>query len=157
MALSLQGSDDSDESWMAEINTTPLVDVMLVLLIIFLLTIPVVSASVQLQLPVQTARNQDTTGDYVIVSIDAAGRLFLNDSPVETLQTLSQALAPAMARNPRPQIHLRADGAAPYAAVGPVIDIAQGFGMSQVSLLTEQAPPAPAQRSAQGRVGESAR
>lgn len=157
MALSLQNSDSDSESWMAEINTTPLVDVMLVLLIIFLLTIPVVSASVPLQLPVQTARMQDTSGDYVIVSIDSEGRIFVNDAPVDSLQTLSQALAPAMSRSPRPQLHLRADGGAPYAAVGPVIDVAQGFGLTQVSLLTEQAPPAPVQRSAQGRVVEGLR
>lgn len=154
MALALQNSDADSDSWMAQINTTPLVDVMLVLLIIFLLTIPVVSASVPLQLPVQNASLQDTTGDYVIVSIDTQGRIFVNDTPMDNAQALSKALAPAMSRSPRPQLHLRADGSAPYAAVGPVIEIAQGFGLTQVSLLTEQAPPIPARRSAQGRVME---
>jgi biopolymer transport protein ExbD len=157
MALFLENSDTDSDGSMAQINTTPLVDVMLVLLIIFLLTIPVVSASVPVQLPVQNASQQDTSADYVMVSMDAQGRIFINDAPLDSLQALSQALAPAMSRSPRPQLHLRADGRAPYAAVGPVIDIAQGFGLTQVSLLTEQAPPAPAQRSAQGRVVEALR
>ncbi len=157
MTLSLQNPDHDDEGWLAEINTTPLVDVMLVLLIIFLLTIPVVSASVRLQLPVQTAQQQDTSADYIMISIDPEGRLFLNDTPMPSLQSLSAVLAPVMAKNPRPQLHLRADGAAPYAVVAPVIDMAQGFGMAQVSLLTEQAPAPAPQRSSQGRVGEVVR
>ncbi len=153
MAVSLQNADDDSDGWLAEINTTPLVDVMLVLLIIFLLTIPVVSATVQVQLPVQTAQQQDTTGDYIIVSVDAAGRLFLNDAPMASVQSMSELIAPAMARSPRPQLHLRADGAAPYSAVAPVIDMAQGLGMAQVSLLTEQAQAPAPKRSEQGRIG----
>ncbi|NJM44315.1 MAG: biopolymer transporter ExbD [Brachymonas sp.] len=143
MALSLQNPDTEDDGWLAEINTTPLVDVMLVLLIIFLLTVPVVSANVQLNLPVQTAQSQDTSGDYVIISIDAQGNLFLNSTPAPSLQALSDALA-VVGNQPqgtqRVQLHIRADGAAPYAAVAPVIDMAQGIGWAQVSLLTEQSP-----------------
>jgi biopolymer transport protein ExbD len=151
MALSLQTGDDaSDDGWMAEINTTPLVDVMLVLLIIFLLTIPVVSASVQLNLPVQSFQQQDTSSDYVIVSIDRAGQLFLNDSAVASVQELAAQLAPVAAPNaasgasgaPRVQLQIRADGDAPYSAVAPVIDMAQGLGLAQVSLLTQPAAPA---------------
>ncbi|MBS7806092.1 biopolymer transporter ExbD [Variovorax sp. PCZ-1] len=140
MALSLQNTDSEDDGWLAEINTTPLVDVMLVLLIIFLLTVPVVSASVQLKLPVQTAQQQDTSGDYVIISIDAAGRLYLNDNPAPDVASLQAALVPAVTRDPRPQLHIRADGDAPYAAIAPIIDLAQGMGWPQISLLTEQSP-----------------
>jgi biopolymer transport protein ExbD len=137
MALSLQNSEGDDDGWLAEINTTPLVDVMLVLLIIFLLTVPVVSASVNLRLPVQSAQQQDTSGEYVIISVDAAGQLFLNDSYLPSLQELSTQIAPLAARQPRVQLHIRADGDAPYSAIAPVIDMAQGFGFAQVSLLTE--------------------
>jgi biopolymer transport protein ExbD len=140
MALSLQNPDNDDEGWLAEINTTPLVDVMLVLLIIFLLTVPVVSASVQLKLPVQTAQQQDTSSDYVIISVDAQGRIFLNNSPMPSPQDLSAQIAPLAARLPRVQLHVRADGDAPYSAVAPVIDMAQGFGFAQISLLTEPSP-----------------
>jgi biopolymer transport protein ExbD len=140
MALSLQNPDNDDEGWLAEINTTPLVDVMLVLLIIFLLTVPVVSASVNLRLPVQSAQQQDTSSDYVIISVDAAGQLYLNDSIMPSLQDLSSKIAPLAARVPRVQLHVRADGNAPYSAVAPVIDMAQGFGFAQISLLTEPSP-----------------
>lgn len=156
MSVSLQNPDQQEDGWLAEINTTPLVDVMLVLLIIFLLTIPVVSASVQVQLPVQSARQQDTSSDYVIISVDARGRIFLNDALMPDVQAVAAALAPAMARNPKPQLHLRADGGAPYASVSPLIDMAQSLGLAQLSLLTEQAQAPKPQRSAQGKVGELA-
>jgi biopolymer transport protein ExbD len=102
-----------------------------------LLTVPVVSASVNLRLPVQNALQQDTSRDYVIISVDAAGQLFLNDSYMPNLQELSGQIAPLAARQPRVQLHIRADGDAPYSAIAPVIDMAQGFGFAQVSLLTE--------------------
>ncbi len=137
MALSLQNPDTDEEGWLAEINTTPLVDVMLVLLIIFLLTVPVVSASVNLRLPVQTAQQQDTSGDYVIVSINARGELFLNDSFMPDVSVLSSQIAPLASRQSRVQLHIRADGDAPYSAIAPVIDMAQGLGFAQVSLLAE--------------------
>ena len=138
MALSLYDADEDDESWLAEINTTPLVDVMLVLLIIFLLTVPVVSASVNLKLPVQSAQSQDTSGEYVIVSIDANGHLALNNTPATTFQDLSSALALIGSNTDRVQLHIRADGAAPYSSVAPIIDMAQGLGWAKISLLTEQ-------------------
>ena len=141
MALSLQNPDASDdEGWLAEINTTPLVDVMLVLLIIFLLTVPVVSASVNLKLPVQTAQSQDTSGDYLLISIDARGNLALNNTPAANVQELSSALSVVGSDTNRVQLHIRADGAAPYSSVAPVIDMAQGLGWAKISLLTEQQP-----------------
>jgi biopolymer transport protein ExbD len=140
MALSLQSEDTEDDGWLAEINTTPLVDVMLVLLIIFLLTVPVVSASVQLKLPVQTMQQQDTSSDYIIISVDSAGNLFLNEAPAQSVAQLTEAIAPVLTREPKPQIHIRADAAAPYSSVAPLIDMAQGLGLAQISLLTEQSP-----------------
>jgi biopolymer transport protein ExbD len=146
MALSLQNEEGDDEGWLAEINTTPLVDVMLVLLIIFLLTVPVVSANVNLRLPVQSAQLQDTSSDYVIISIDAAGRLFLNDASMQDSQALAAQIEPLAAREPRVQLQIRAHGDAPYSLVSPVIDMAQGFGFAQISMLTEPSPAAQAKR-----------
>jgi biopolymer transport protein ExbD len=153
MALSLQSENANaeDDGWLAEINTTPLVDVMLVLLIIFLLTVPVVSASVQLKLPVQSMQQQDTSGDYILISVDAAGNLFLNDAPAQSMQQLSAAIEPVASRNPKPQIHIRADAAAPYSSVAPIVDMAQSLGFAQVSLLTEQSPEDAANQAAQQR------
>jgi biopolymer transport protein ExbD len=140
MALSLQNPDATDDDgWLAEINTTPLVDVMLVLLIIFLLTVPVVSASVQLRLPVQTAQQQNTSVDYVIISIDRTGAIYLNDNYMPSLQELSAQIAPVAKQV---QLHVRADGDASYSAIAPVVDMAQSLGFAQVSLLTEPAAKA---------------
>jgi biopolymer transport protein ExbD len=132
--------DDSDDGWMAEINTTPLVDVMLVLLIIFLLTIPVVSATVNLNLPIETAQRRDTSGDYVVISIDRVGNLYFNETFAPDVQALSSLISQVATRSPQPELHIRADANAPYAYVGQVIDTAQGYGFAKVGLITEPIP-----------------
>jgi biopolymer transport protein ExbD len=129
--------DDDDDGWMAEINTTPLVDVMLVLLIIFLLTIPVVSATVALNLPIETAQRRDTSGDYVVISVDRVGNLYFNEVFAPDLQALSSLVSQVAARNPQPELHIRADANAPYAYVSQIIDTAQGYGFAKVGLITE--------------------
>jgi biopolymer transport protein ExbD len=129
--------DDDDDGWMAEINTTPLVDVMLVLLIIFLLTIPVVSATVALNLPIETAQRRDTSGDYVVISVDRVGNLYFNEVFAPDLQALSNLVSQVAARDPQPELHIRADANAPYAYVGQIIDTAQGYGFAKVGLITE--------------------
>jgi biopolymer transport protein ExbD len=134
--------DDGDDGWMAEINTTPLVDVMLVLLIIFLLTIPVVSATVALNLPIESAQRRDTSGDYVVISVDRVGNLYFNESFAPDLQALSSMISQIATRSPQPELHIRADANAPYAFVGQVIDTAQGYGFARVGLITEPVPEA---------------
>ncbi|MES2399731.1 MAG: biopolymer transporter ExbD [Pseudomonadota bacterium] len=142
MALYSSNEDVAEDGWMAEINTTPLVDVMLVLLIIFLLTIPVVSATVNVNLPVESAQWRDTSGDYVVVTVDRVGNLYFNDTFAPDIQALSTSIGEIAALKPQPEIHIRADANAPYAYIGQVIDTAQGHGFAHVSLVTE-----PAQRA----------
>ena len=137
MALSLNTADDEDDGWMAEINTTPLVDVMLVLLIIFLLTIPVVSATVQLNLPIETAQRRDTSGEYIVISVDRVGNLYFNENFAPDIQSLSAMISQVASRNPQPDLHIRADANAPYSFVGQIIDTAQGYGFAKVGLITE--------------------
>ncbi|MES2414694.1 MAG: biopolymer transporter ExbD [Pseudomonadota bacterium] len=139
MALYSSQQGEAEDGWLAEINTTPLVDVMLVLLIIFLLTIPVVSASVNINLPVESAQWRDTSGDYVVVTVDRVGNLYFNDSFAPDIQALSALIADVAQLKPQPEIHIRADANAPYAYIGQVIDTAQGHGFSHVSLVTEPA------------------
>jgi biopolymer transport protein ExbD len=134
--------DDSDDGWMAEINTTPLVDVMLVLLIIFLLTIPVVSATVALNLPIESAQRRDTSGDYVVISVDRVGNMYFNETFAPDVQALSTMISQIATRSPQPELHIRADANAPYAFVGQVIDTAQGYGFARVGLITEPVPEA---------------
>jgi biopolymer transport protein ExbD len=137
---SSQAGESDDDGWMAEINTTPLVDVMLVLLIIFLLTIPVVSATVSLNLPIETAQRRDTSGDYVVISIDRLGQLYYNETYAPDIQALSTLIGQIATRSPQPELHIRADANAPYAFVGQVIDTAQGYGFARVGLITEPVP-----------------
>jgi biopolymer transport protein ExbD len=134
--------DDDDDGWMAEINTTPLVDVMLVLLIIFLLTIPVVSATVALNLPMESAKRRDTSGDYVVISVDRVGNLYFNETFAPDLQALSGMISQIATRSPQPELHIRADANAPYAYIAQVIDTAQGYGFARVGLITEPVPEA---------------
>ena len=137
MALYSSQDKELDDGWLASINTTPLVDVMLVLLIIFLITIPVVSASVNVNLPVESAQWQDTSGDYVVISVDRVGNLYFNDAFAPDIQALSSMMQSIASRNPQPELHIRADANAAYSNVGQVIDTAQGYGFSRVSLITE--------------------
>jgi biopolymer transport protein ExbD len=129
--------DEDDDGWMAEINTTPLVDVMLVLLIIFLLTIPVVSATVNVNLPIETAQRRDTSGDYVVITVDRVGNLYFNETFAPNVQALSSLISQVANRNPQPELHIRADANAPYSFVGQIIDTAQGYGFARVGLITE--------------------
>ena len=139
MALYSNSDDLPDDGWLASINTTPLVDVMLVLLIIFLITIPVVSASVNVNLPVESAQWRDTSGDYVVISVDRVGNLYFNDVFAPDIQALSSMMQSMADRSPQPELHIRADASAPYAYVGQVIDTAQGYGFARVNLITEPA------------------
>jgi biopolymer transport protein ExbD len=137
-----QDGREDDDGWMAEINTTPLVDVMLVLLIIFLLTIPVVSATVALNLPIESAQRRDTSGDYVVISVDRAGNMYFNEAFAPDIQALSSMISQVATRSPQPELHIRADANAPYAFVGQIIDTAQGYGFARVGLITEPMPDA---------------
>jgi biopolymer transport protein ExbD len=136
------GAGDND-GWMSEINTTPMVDVMLVLLIIFLLTIPVVSATVNVNLPVESSQWRDTSGDYVVVSIDTVGNLYFSDTFAPDVQSLSALIGQVASRNPQPELHIRADANAPYHFIGEVIDAVQTYGFARVNLITEPVQETP--------------
>lgn len=134
-----QGSNESD-GLMAEINTTPMVDVMLVLLIIFLLTIPAISASVNVNLPIDTSQRLDASINDVVVSVDKSGNLYLNKTYAPDIETLSSLIKNIAGQTPQPEIHIRADANTPYAYIGQVIDTAQAYGFAHVSLMTEPLP-----------------
>ena len=140
MAVNYPMEAGDDDAMLSEINTTPLVDVMLVLLIIFLITIPVVSASVGVQLPREFNQLSQSRPDNVIISITANNDTFWYDLPMSdrtALQTRLQALGK---RQPQPEVHIRADASADYAAVAKVVLAAQQAGIARIGFLTE--PPA---------------
>ena len=129
-----------DDAILSEINTTPLVDVMLVLLIIFLITIPVVSASVGVKLPREFNQLNQARPDNVIISITASNDTFWFDLPLPERADLQTRLKVLGAQKPQPEVHIRADARADYAAVAKVVLAAQQAGIARIGFLTE--PPA---------------
>ena len=98
-----------------------------------------VTAPYNFPLPVQSGQWRDTSGDYVVVTVDRVGNLYFNDSFAPDIQALSSLIGDIATLKPQPEIHIRADANAPYAYVGQVIDTAQGHGFARVSLVTEPA------------------
>ena len=129
--------DDSDEV-MHEINMTPLVDVMLVLLIIFIITVPVMKHAVSIDLPRASNAASISKPDTLRLGIDAQGRYFLNDMPVSD-EALSPQLKAASAQNPQPGLHIRGDKAARYERVAQAMAAAQQAGLRKIGFITEPA------------------
>jgi biopolymer transport protein ExbD len=137
MAMSV-GQEDDDEV-IAAINTTPLVDVMLVLLIIFLITIPVVTHTVPLQLPKETVQPLQTTPKSIEIAVNKDGDFFWNEAHVDG-PTLLTKLKAVSAIAPQPEVHVRGDQSTRYEFIGRVITACERAGIAKVSFITE--PPA---------------
>ncbi len=140
MAVHYPAEPGDDDTMLSEINTTPLVDVMLVLLIIFLITIPVVSASVGVKLPRELNQLSQARPDSVVISITANNQTFWYDLPLPERAALQTRLIALGRRQPQPEVHIRADARADYAAVAKVVLAAQQAGIARIGFLTE--PPA---------------
>ncbi|HEV7631610.1 MAG TPA: biopolymer transporter ExbD [Steroidobacteraceae bacterium] len=136
MSMSVGGGDGEDDKVLSDINTTPLVDVMLVMLIIFLITIPIITKVVPVALP--TARNipTQTKPENITVSITANGTVYWQGAEVDRSQLLNLVIASAR-QVPQPEIHMRADRQARFEAVGRVIWVIQQGGVVKVGFLTE--------------------
>jgi biopolymer transport protein ExbD len=126
---------------MAEINVTPLVDVMLVLLVIFIITAPLLARALKLDLPQVDAPAATVTPQTIQLAIEADGNLRWNGEPIGDGE-LAQRLAQAAKQSPQPELHLGADKAARYEYVAAVLGAAQKAGMKQIGFVTEP-PPAP--------------
>ena len=136
MAMHL-GPSESDDELLTTINTTPLVDVMLVLLIIFLITIPVVTTSVKVDLPNETQQPRETKPDNIVLSIDAQGRAFFYDAPVRSNADLTKQLQTLAEKKPQPEVHIRGDAKSDFEAVGRVLYAAQMAGLTKVRFVTD--------------------
>jgi biopolymer transport protein ExbD len=135
------GSPDGEEELLNTINTTPLVDVMLVLLIIFLITIPVVTTSVKVDLPHEKQQLQQSKPDNVILSINAKGQAFLFDAPVKNNSELIKQLQAFAQKAPQPEVKIRGDQDANFEAVGRVLYAAQVAGLTKVRFVTNPQEP----------------
>ena len=131
------GSDQGDDEVLSAINTTPLVDVMLVLLIIFLITIPVVTTSIKVNLPKETNVIRETKPENVIISVNEAGRIFLYDTPMRNTGDLLDRIKVFAAKQPQPEVQIRGDGKSNFESVGRVMYAVQRAGITKVSFITE--------------------
>ena len=133
------GTQDSADEVMHEINMTPLVDVMLVLLIIFIITVPVMKHSVNVDLPRATSVREQLKPQIVRLSVDAAGSYYVNENRVvdEALLALLRAEA---SKNPQPELHIRGDRNVRYERVAQAMALAQQVGLSKIGFITEPKP-----------------
>jgi biopolymer transport protein ExbD len=136
MAMSV-GSSSEEQTVMNNINTTPLVDVMLVLLIIFLITIPVINKTVPVKLPKAVNIPTQTKPENITVAVDSEGNLYWNDRRLPNKDELLNHVKEAATRKPQPELHIRADKDARFEAVGRVLYAVQRGGIVKVGFITE--------------------
>ncbi|MGB5104816.1 MAG: biopolymer transporter ExbD [Steroidobacteraceae bacterium] len=136
MSMSINDADD-DEKSISEINVTPLVDVMLVLLIIFLITIPVITQSVKVELPKAANIPTQTKPENVNIAVDADGNVYWNTALVPTQEALLERIKAVAVLDPQPEIHVRGDRKTKYEFIGRVIVLCQRGGIQKVGFITE--------------------
>ncbi|MEY2777010.1 MAG: Biopolymer transport protein ExbD [Pseudomonadota bacterium] len=145
MGMNVGPNEGGEDEVVSAINTTPLVDVMLVLLIIFLITIPVVTTSVKVELPKETNTVRETKPENLIISVNANGNIFLYDTAIPSSQALFQRIKPFAVMEPQPEVQIRGDMDAKFESIGKVMYALQRAGIAKVGFITEPTA-APASR-----------
>jgi biopolymer transport protein ExbD len=140
MAIRRKRARVEEDQVVSAINTTPLVDVMLVLLIIFLITIPVVNYSVPVNLPKERNEVRESKPENIVISVDTQGGLYWHDAKVDNTAQLIERLKTVAKQQPQPEVHIRGDRQADYDAVGRILYACQRAGIAKVGFITE--PPA---------------
>jgi biopolymer transport protein ExbD len=131
--------DEDGDEVMNEINMTPLVDVMLVLLIIFIITVPVIKHSVNIDLPRASNEAQVTKPETLRLSVDADGSYFIDDAKIAD-EALASRLQAAAGQNPQPDLHIRGDKSVRYERVAQAMAAAQQAGLRKIGFITEPKP-----------------
>ena len=139
MAMSVGPAAGDEDEIVSTINTTPLVDVMLVLLIIFLITIPVVTTSIPVQLPKERNEVRESKPENIVLSVDKEGRIYWNELKIASTQALIDRLKKVSMLTPQPEVQIRGDGGAQYDSVGRIVYACQRAGIAKVGFITE--PP----------------
>ena len=134
------GSPDAEDEVVSAINTTPLVDVMLVLLIIFLITIPVVTTSIPVRLPKEVNEVRESKPENIVISVDQRGGIYWNDLRIANTNALIDRLKKISVLQPQPEVQIRGDGGAQYDSVGRIVYACQRAGIAKVAFITEPPP-----------------
>jgi biopolymer transport protein ExbD len=134
MALNVGGDDEAEA--MSDINVTPLVDVMLVLLIIFIITIRVIIQQIPVQLPKATNLPTQTKPENITIAVDKQGDIFWNTQPVKSIDDLKARLRAIVREEPQPEVHIRGDSNVRYQYVGQVLVTTQQIGIRKVAFIT---------------------
>jgi biopolymer transport protein ExbD len=137
MGMNVQAGEGEEHDTMSAINTTPLVDVMLVLLIIFLITVPVITKTVPVDLPKVRNQPTKTAPENITIAVDGRGQIFWNDSLVANNEVLTDKLRQIAVMNPQPEVHVRGDKNVRYEYVGRVIMLAQRNGIAKIGFISE--------------------
>ncbi len=141
MAMSVGAPDgDGEDQMNSSINTTPLVDVMLVLLIIFLITIPVVTQSIQLELPKERNLPTQTKPENILLAVSKDGDYYWNTRKMPDIESIVTELKKEAVKEPQPELHIRGDQDARYESVGRLVVAAQRAGIAKVGFITEPPP-----------------
>ena len=140
MSMNVGSADGDDDAVIAAINTTPLVDVMLVMLIIFLITIPVVTTSIPVTLPKERVEIRETKPENIIISVDNASNIFWYDKKVADVEALVDKLKKVSTVKPQPEVQIRGDLSSRYEGVGKILYACQRAGIVKVAFITEPPP-----------------
>ena len=140
MSMNVGPNDDGEDAVMSAINTTPLVDVMLVLLIIFLITIPVVTTSIKLSLPKERVEIRETKPENIIISVDQDSNIYWYEARINNVDALVAKLKKVSNLKPQPEVQVRGDARARYEGVGKVLLACQRAGIVKVAFITEPPP-----------------
>jgi len=134
--MAMGSLSDSEDDFNPEINTTPLVDVMLVLLIIFIITVPVMNHSVKLDLPRAASQPNQTKPENINLSIDGQGKVYWNNEVIDDGE-LRNRIAAAAQKEPQPELHLHAERTTQYEKIAQVMSAAQSGGLGKIGFVTD--------------------
>ena len=140
MSMNVGDINGGEDAVIAAINTTPLVDVMLVMLIIFLITIPVVTTSIPVVLPKERVEIRESKPENIIISVDTSNNVYWYDKKVTDTEELVAKLKKVSLTVPQPEVQIRGDMAAKYEGVGKILYACQRAGIVKIALITEPPP-----------------
>jgi len=140
MSMNVGSPDGDEDAVISTINTTPLVDVMLVMLIIFLITIPVVTTSIPVSLPKERVEIRETRPENIIISVDTLGGIYWYDQKVANVEALVDKLKKVSTATPQPEVQIRGDMTSRYEGVGKILYACQRAGIVNVAFITEPPP-----------------